>query len=140
MQLEVIGVKAKSTEDAKWQDMKSFMTWYSDANGHLLAENWLKRDTAGYLDSLEALGRKPATINRAFRTIRTFVRWMQKRPHSAFETYPGLRRRQPPLELQCKPQSHMHQSELGTHVIRKLVEGQTPLESRIAHAVGSWEQ
>ena len=80
MQLEVIGVKAKATENAKWQDMKSFMTWYSDANGHLLAENWLKRDTAGYLDSLEALGRKPSTINRAFRTIRTFVRWLQKRP------------------------------------------------------------
>lgn len=38
------------------------------------------RFIAGYLDSLEALGRKPATINRAFRTIRTFVRWIQKRP------------------------------------------------------------
>jgi len=49
---------------------------------------WLKRDTAGFLDALEAKGRKPATINRAFHTLRTFARWLRMRPDNPLRDNP----------------------------------------------------
>ncbi|MBL4635040.1 MAG: tyrosine-type recombinase/integrase [Kofleriaceae bacterium] len=101
MQLEVIGIKAKATEEAKWQDMRAFLRWYAEANKHLAVEMWLKRDTAGFLDVLEAKGRKPATINRAFHTLRTFSRWLRMRPDNPLRDNPvhtSMERIQPQRE------------------------------------------
>ena len=97
----MIGIKAKATEEAKWQDMRAFLKWYAEANKHLAVEMWLKRDTAGFLDVLEAKGRKRATINRAFHTLRTFSRWLRMRPDNPLRDNPvhtSMERIQPQRE------------------------------------------
>ncbi|MDJ0767023.1 MAG: tyrosine-type recombinase/integrase [Myxococcota bacterium] len=84
MENEVLGVQAENTADAKKRDLMGFLTWYYDANGHLAAEDWLPRDTQGYLNALEASGRAPTTVNRVFATLRRFARWVHEQGYSPF--------------------------------------------------------
>ena len=65
-------------------DLQAFMQWYADANCHLAIEQWLPRDTQGFLNSLERIGRAPTTINRVFATLRRFARWVHDQPDSPF--------------------------------------------------------
>jgi integrase/recombinase XerC len=82
--MEVEGVQSPHTAEAKRRDLGNFMQWYADANGHLAIEEWLPRDTQGFLNSLERHGRAPTTINRAFAVLRRFARWVHEQPDSPF--------------------------------------------------------
>ncbi|MBL4633174.1 MAG: hypothetical protein JKY56_04835 [Kofleriaceae bacterium] len=57
MQLEVIGIKAKATEEAKWQAMRIFLKWYAEANKHLAVEmqlSWLDSRCRLFLLAVQA--------------------------------------------------------------------------------------
>lgn len=82
--MEVEGVQSPHTTEAKRRDLGNFMQWYADVNGHLTIEEWLPRDTQGFLNSLERKGRAPTTINRAFAVLRRFTRWVHDQPDSPF--------------------------------------------------------
>lgn len=84
LQEKVIGIQSPNTEDAKRRDLKAFMEFFSQLNGHLAIEQWFTRDTCAFLNHLEKLGRAPATINRRFRTLRHFARWVHERPETPF--------------------------------------------------------
>ena len=93
---EVVGVQSRLTALAKIRDLARFIRWFGQANGHVMIEQWMARDTQGFLQHLEktppkrhrpsrknkagknkdeAAGHSPATINRAFATLRRFARW-----------------------------------------------------------------
>lgn len=84
MVAEVIGIQAVNTADAKKRDLISFMDWYAKTNGHLMIEEWLPRDTAGFVEFLEENGRAAATVNRVLATLRRFVRWAHDKKDSPF--------------------------------------------------------
>ncbi len=84
LQRKVIGIQSPNTEAAKRRDLKAFLEWFFKTNGHLTIEQWLPRDTKAFLKHLEKLDRAPATINRAFRTIRHFARWVHEQPETPF--------------------------------------------------------
>jgi integrase/recombinase XerD len=84
MRMKVIGVQSENTEAAKRRDLSAFLDFYGKLNGHLAIELWLPRDTRAFLKSLERNGRAPTTINRMFRTIRHFARWVHEQPETPF--------------------------------------------------------
>jgi len=84
MESEVLGVQSPNTADAKKRDLAAFIKWYFEANGHLAIEDWLLRDTRGFLDDLEKAGRAPTTVNRVLATLRRFARWVHEQPESPF--------------------------------------------------------
>ena len=84
LHFEVKGVQSKHTFDAKKRDLLRFFEWYQQSNGHLWIEQWLPRDTQGFLQSLEQLGRAPATMNRVFSTLRRFARWVHDQEDTPF--------------------------------------------------------
>jgi len=84
LQSKVIGIQSPNTERAKRGDLKAFLAFFGDLNGHLSIEQWLARDTRAFLKHLEGLRRAPTTINRAFRTLRHFARWVHEQPHTPF--------------------------------------------------------
>jgi len=84
LQQEVAGVQSKNTLQAKVKDLEAFIKFFQNTNGHLRIEDWMKRDTEGFLESLEHEGRKPSSINRAFATIRHFARWVADHNPSPF--------------------------------------------------------
>ncbi len=75
---------ADNTRAAKVRDLSAFMQWFARENGHLMIEDWLPRDTHGYLGHLLAQGRAPATINRHLATLRRFARWVQEQEDAPF--------------------------------------------------------
>lgn len=81
---KVLGIQSPNTEEAKRRDLKAFLDFFAEINGHLAIEQWLARDTRAFLKHLENLGRAPATINRMFRTIRHFARWVHEQPQTPF--------------------------------------------------------
>ncbi len=80
----VIGIQSPNTERAKRSDLRGFDEWYGDLNDHLLIEEWQARDTRAYLRHLERRELAPTTINRAFRTLRHFARWVHEQPETPF--------------------------------------------------------
>ncbi len=83
---EVRGIQATNTLHAKVRDLKGFIEWYSQMNGHARIEDWLPQDTKGYLAYLERLERAPTTVNRIFATLRRFARWVNEQPGSPFRS------------------------------------------------------
>lgn len=84
MDAQVIGVQAANTVSAKKKDLTAFLKWFYEHYGHLVAEEWLPRDTQGFLDALERDGRAATSINRTFATLRHFARWVQNQPVCPF--------------------------------------------------------
>jgi len=84
LELEVVGVQSNHTLAAKIRDLGGFIRWYLENNGHLLIEQWMPRDTQGYLHHLEELGRAPSTVNRVFASLRRFARWCNEQADSPF--------------------------------------------------------
>jgi integrase/recombinase XerC len=84
LQTKVLGVQSPNTEQVKHRDLKAFMQFFMRVNGHLLIEQWFARDTRAFLKHLENFGRAPATINRMFRTLRHFARWVHEQPETPF--------------------------------------------------------
>lgn len=84
LEAEVYGVQSRHTFDAKSRDLSGFVRWFHEVNGHVMIEQWMPRDTQGYLDHLDELGRAPGTINRAFTSIRRFARWCSEQKNSPF--------------------------------------------------------
>lgn len=72
---EVIGIQSRNTAIAKRGDLRRFFEWFLDMNGHLDIGDWLPRDTAAFLDALEADGKSAATVNRHLATLRRWARW-----------------------------------------------------------------
>lgn len=113
LQEEVLGVQAHNTLMAKLRDLRAFLAWYCEHNGHLAAEAWASRDTAAFCAHLEALGRAPTTINRALATLRRFARFIHDRHRSPFSA--GLPTRgvkplvvhQPPAQKLTGQQLHL---------------------------------
>jgi integrase/recombinase XerC len=81
---EVAGVQAANTLEAKSRDLVAFVSWFVGINGVADIGDWLPRDTQAYLNTLEVLGRAPATINRVFATLRRFSRWAHELPGGLF--------------------------------------------------------
>jgi len=81
---EVLGQQSEHTEMAKKRDLQAFLWWFFDANGHLVAANWLRRDTRGFVRALERAGKAPTTINRVLATLRHFAKWVHAQPDSPF--------------------------------------------------------
>lgn len=81
---EVVGIQAVNTIAAKKRDLISFMDWFFAQNGQLNAADWLPRDTKGFIDHLEGLGRAATTVNRALATLRHFARWVHEQKDSPF--------------------------------------------------------
>jgi site-specific recombinase XerD len=75
---------ADNTRAAKVRDLSAFMQWFARDNGHLMIEDWLPRDTHGFVGHLLAAGRAPATVNRCFATLRRFARWVQEQEDAPF--------------------------------------------------------
>jgi len=84
MESEVIGVKSRNTVQAKKRDLSAFLKFFYEQNGHLDITDWLPRDTQGFIEHLEQLGRVPTTINRMFATVRTFAIWVHAQPNTPF--------------------------------------------------------
>lgn len=84
MRAKVLGIQSPNTEQAKRRDLKAFMNFFSRLNGHFSIDQWFARDTRAFLRHLEKLGRVPATINRVFRSIRHFARWVHEQPDTPF--------------------------------------------------------
>ena len=82
--MEVAGVQAPNTLRAKTGDLGSFVQWMVESSGRADIEDWLPRDTHAYLNHLERKKRAPASINRAYASIRRFVRWAQEEPGGVF--------------------------------------------------------
>ena len=61
--------------------------WFVELNGHGEIRDWLPRDTMAYLLEVERGGRKPATVNRVFVTLRHFARWVNELPGAVFATH-----------------------------------------------------
>ena len=76
---EVIGIQSSNTADAKRRDLQCFMEWYVSTTGHLDISEWMRRDTASFVDHLQREGRATATINRILATLRHFARWLLDR-------------------------------------------------------------
>ena len=85
LKTEVEGVQSPHTFAAKRRDLAGFIHWYSGANGHVRIEQWMPRDTQGYLNHLQELGRAPATINRVLSTLRRFARWCHDQHNTPFQ-------------------------------------------------------
>ena len=81
---KVLGIQSPNTEEAKRRDLKSFMEFFRQLNGSLAIEQWLARDTRAFLKHLERLERSPNTINRQFRTLRHFARWVHEHADTPF--------------------------------------------------------
>ena len=81
---EVIGIQSRNTAIAKRGDLRRFFEWFLDMNGHLDIHDWLPRDTASFLDSLERDGRSAATVNRHLATLRRWARWCIENGPSPF--------------------------------------------------------
>lgn len=92
LESEVRGIQSPNTFDAKVRDMKAFMSFFLDLNGHLSIEQWTPRDTVAFMRQIESLGHAPASINRAFCTLRRFARWASEQPNAPFQS--GLPTRQ----------------------------------------------
>ena len=84
---EVYGVQAENTLNAKMRDLGGFIQWFLELNGHGEIGDWLPRDTMAYLLEVEKGGRKPATVNRVFATLRHFSRWVNEQPGAVFTTH-----------------------------------------------------
>ncbi|RZL29093.1 MAG: hypothetical protein EOP64_02280 [Sphingomonas sp.] len=84
LNIEVRGLQADNTLDAKSRDLVAFIRWFVENNGHGEIGQWLPRDTQAYLRGLEARGRAAASVNRAFATLRRFARWMHEQPGGVF--------------------------------------------------------
>lgn len=85
---EVLGIQAHNTAIAKRKDLERFFAWFYETNGTLDMADWLPRDTAGFLASLEAEGKAPATINRKLATLRRWARWAMETGKSPFAKLP----------------------------------------------------
>ncbi|WP_437769028.1 tyrosine-type recombinase/integrase [Sorangium sp. So ce764] len=84
LEVKVLGIQSPNTEEAKRRDLKAFMDFFQRLNGHLDIAQWFARDTCAFLQHLEKLGRAPATINRVFRSLRHFARWVHEQPETPF--------------------------------------------------------
>lgn len=84
LRAKVLGIQSPNTELAKRSDLKAFMAFFAKVNGHLAIESWFARDTRVFVRHLEKIGRAPATINRVFRTLRHFARWVHEQPETPF--------------------------------------------------------
>ena len=84
---EVFGIQAENTLSAKLRDLTGFIRWFVSLNGHGEIRDWMPRDTMAYLLEVEKAGKRPATINRIFATLRHFARWVNEQPGAVFSTH-----------------------------------------------------
>ena len=84
---EVFGIQAENTLSAKMRDLGGFIRWFVALNGHGEIRDWMPRDTMAYLLEVEKAGKRPATINRVFATLRHFARWVNEQPGAVFSTH-----------------------------------------------------
>lgn len=80
----LVGLVCPKTASRQHQDLAAFLKWYFETYGHLAIEEWLPRDTQGFLHYLERLGRAATTINRNFASLRHFARWVHEQPGTPF--------------------------------------------------------
>lgn len=80
LRTEVYGLKSPHTLETKIRDLNGFMLWFVKENGHGDIHEWLPRDTAAYLASLDGKGLATTTLNRAFATLRRFAKWAHEEP------------------------------------------------------------
>jgi site-specific recombinase XerD len=84
LRAKVLGIQSPNTEAAKLADLKAFIAFFEQINQSLAIESWFARDTRAFLKHLEKKGRAPATINRVFRTLRHFARWVHEQRATPF--------------------------------------------------------
>lgn len=80
----VLEAVSPQTQKAKMADLEKFYKFYAGYNRNLDVANWLKRDTEQFKEHLLKGGYKPATVNRALATVKTFGNWLFNRgvfPH-----------------------------------------------------------
>lgn len=72
----------------------------------------MPRDTQGFLQSLEKLGRAPSTVNRALATLRRFARWVHDQEGTPFQLglpTKGVKQRAvQPIEAQKVESQNLH--------------------------------
>lgn len=80
LQEEVNGAKSPLTVKAKSSDLQTFLSWFNENIGHLSIDEWMPRDTIGYIEQLEKEGASPSTVNRRLSSIRSWGRWLLDEP------------------------------------------------------------
>lgn len=72
--IEIDAARSEHTRSAKVGDLKKFVAWFIEANGHTRIEQWLPRDSEGFVQAM-AKSYRPASVNRMLATVRHFAKF-----------------------------------------------------------------
>jgi site-specific recombinase XerD len=76
LECQVKRTKAPATYGQITYDLANFIGFFISTLDSFDVFKWTPQTTTQYIESLQELGRKPATIYRRFISIRTFGRWI----------------------------------------------------------------